>query len=1764
MLVNPVNAAPYENVGSNMLVIGSTDCNNCAKPTTGTPHINEDLEEADYISNVAGGLFINNSNQLVLLGNATRVDLADGPVWVAGLANDSTMNARLVLGSSASATATKGHLAKVYVGLTPQGGQDLEGELHVLNGEFAIDTLGNSRDVYVGSATDHDALLNVGEMELSIVAKVVNNAKLNITTLKTREDSGSVSMLNRGEMTFGSADLNGDLENYSKVTANSLILRDSGSKNHAGASLVVTDFTIAGETAYGNDGVNHGKLLNEGTLEVTNTMTVEGTFTNDGQAKAEDFTLAANAVVENRENGVLTTNNAVINGAVTNVGEYVIDGMGASLAAGGSIVNKGTITGNAKLTVAGGTLDNQATANLTGLEITSGAVTNAQGATITDSGKTTIAMDNTSDVAIVNQGVLNFADLDLQSGTIAGGTVNATNAVIDTGGVIDNIVGDFGTLANSGAVNFNAGNVSALTNNASGTINANGVVSLAGQNNGLISVKPDGQLVVNAGMTLTNTNMLEAMGQTSVSGTLDNAGTATFTGDVTIADGGRLNNTQKLSGSKVTIADGGTLASAGNTVIAELLAQTGSTIEVNGALTSVGNLVADDVTYNQTGGTIAAYKGWFTNSVLNIMGGTLDASTIKDEAGNITGMLGNNTVNIGNGTTSMPSDPSGESWKDGLAVVTVDTLTSDTQVNVKQGGVLDVNTLNLTGDKTLVLAGGGLQTSMDQIFGGLKTEAIKIDATDPDSGTVQLPSSVLGVTHVGDVHQFIQTGADFQSGLVAFDDQYLSVDGLAAATTKFGEAFTGTQVDLHFLGTLTDKFTIDTARDLLTNGIGSIVLDTTTLHNTTSAGDANRKLIIGDRTEAGANSINASFGFKNVANADRIDIHDDKEFVLVGYEKPEGFDWKTGYDDSNKLLVDATDGGMVQAENGTLTMGSDGLSHATVGWVKTVEVNNESIFNVKNGEFKVTTLTLNNNASTKINANGVLHVDYLNGNNTAQVTNDGYLTVKKLQVVGSVINNGSLLLTSSNTLIGEFKNNGLLTAENLVKVGGELTTSQTGHSIFTVLNVQGKVNNAGIEEGNELDVAGKHINTGSSIWNEVVVKGELQNNATEEGKGMQIGNADQAGTLQVLSGKFENNGLLDASHADALIEGEQTFMVNGEAGTVIGKTLTLNGGNYHNMGTSQWDKLVLDSGFLHAKDGVFAIESAELNGGDITVGNDLALSEDNKASLVIMGDTTVNSSVAVIGNGNLAFGSDKDFGPSLGLEDLPAHPSRVTVGKTVTIGATGSLVVGEPGSSVVDNGNMLFKGDSTTIVDIGSLGNAPAFATTVEGATATIEDGAQLVLGNVSQAGDYQITEGFDLSGNLVDGVWTGGWDNVSMLPQNGSGLGWDLVFNQNDAGIFVTATLDNVETLYPNIAMGRMVNAYMKMADSTLADVRFVNSVLTDEHHGIEEKTQVINTITEMGLASSSLALAVNDVTVVTNAVEQRASLMSDAWTGKGNGLWADILHSQQEVDGYKASGLSVGYDASSTGFVMGYDHRLANNTTLVGGAMSYQKGDSDSTGKVAKTNNDYSTFGVHGYVAYNPNPAFNLVGSVSYLRNAAEATANLGFGDIKKAEADIDTDIFTAGVRAESAMKLTESVKVVPHAGIRVVHAKGSSYTTKLDGERGFKSETDASTLVQFPVGVAVRMDKTMDNGWTMRPNADVTLVAQAGDTDQSIDVTGTTGITETVDGDFTGSFNTQVSFGLEAQKDNTTVGFRYGATMGGDGKRDHQLKAEVRFAF
>ena len=2021
------------NPGATSLVVGVNDRSAVIIPTSGTPNVLNQNMGFMNVTGVTDGLYINNGSHFVLVGqaqpnpNLAPVELADGTVWVGGnkKIDGSVTPSKLTLGSYGSASETKGHLGELNIGMSPAnpalGGAG--GQVIVKNGEFTVDVLnngsagyGNDREgLVIGNAEDTTTQLIVTNYTAVDGSAMSNHGLFKAENIASRNTNNS--FVNHGTFEIGSADVSGYIENNGKADFEELTLREYGTVNRNGGELTAGKLTVTGNALAGASGTYaiRGSLENQGKLSVTEELTVAGDMTTGGEldiakltvqaatpvqdakagsfinnalAKVDSLLTEAGSLVTNAADAVLTiaglNGTSELNGTVTNDGTLKVDGTQSVTVASGELNNNGSMENTNVLNVTGGTVGNNGSLALNGLNINGGQVQNsAQAAQFKDSGTTKIEMADASDVGIANEGHLELSNLMLLKGMIQGGSVGSkdvTLADVRQDASIDAETVQLKELNNAGTVKVTE--FAAAKTENTGTVEAGNLVLAENDrflNQAAGAVKAD-QLVLNGG------EFVNAGGDTS---------------DIALTQ----------------IATGGQFTSDGDSTLQKVVSNEG-TINLNKGNLNIAELDAKNSVYNQLGGHFKADKGFFADSTLNIKGGIFDASEVRDSEGNVTGLLGNNTVNIsgGNKTPVIDNEDSAEvksHYKDNLTQVIAGVVNSDTTVNIMEGGVLDVAKIELDGTKadTINLQGGVLQTSADQIFSSVTTEAIRIDASDAETGTVQLPTTKLSATTVGAVKDEIKTGLNVESGNLALDDDYFSASLIVSVTDKISNAFeNAANLTINFLGQMTAPFTITTAKDLEIEGLDvvlnpGIVLNTTTLHNEsadeynkdTDAAQTVKGLVIGaESNDPNTNSINISMGFKDVSHTDKVTIEGGKEFVLVG-NAVNAIPEVSFADDANKLLKDSTDGGSIDVNNGTFTFGSHGGVTPTVGWILSSNVAENGTLEAKNGEFADWTIA--NNGNVHVHSNAILHTNSLTGNGST--VNEGKLSLDEkdgnlpvFDVTGNFLNKGqNAVLDASKvdkvTVSGTHANEGkadyndMLIAEggssnnsgtekgNILTVEGNhansgtsiwngVTVADSGKgdnsgkldvgSVFDVIGEfvnkgkdavldatktavttvagllrnegtanyddmtvasGGTSNNSGFEKGDILTIAtgGQHTNSGTSIWNNVTIqtgasstvdvggketindtydiagdrtnKGEVD--ATKVANTQVSGTLDNQGTsnyddMTVASGGTSNNSGFEKGDILTIEDGgehtnsgtsiwnNQTVQVGGSATTEEGGKETINDkyviagdktnkgeidatkvtdtlvsgtldnqgkseyndmtiqgggtsnnsgyekgdiltidpdGEHNNSGTSIWNnvvvaggdvnntgdietgKLTIDDGLVKIDGGSLKAEETDLNGGDLVIGNDREPTEENhvKAEINPTGDV-IDTNIYVKNNGDLNLGpkGGLDWADSIGSPTVPSGtPSRLVITNNVTTGPGGGIAVGpnvwtdKDNHVQIGNGDLYFAKDSLTVIDSSILSDGKsAFNTTSDIAKVTVEPGANLVLGNIEEVGDYTIVNGYITGGNETDGMWTGGWtgENLYALPQDGSGINWILTLHNDPSKIWVNATLADVRTVYPDIAIPNIANDDLLQCKSGDAGADFICRVLRDKELDVAGKTKVINSVANIAFAGGAMSVSMNDLNTAADSIEGRVSMRNEAFTEygvmreweRGNDLWVDVIGGKQKYKSLSATGISkAGFDTNAYGLVMGYDRKLAGKSVILGAAFSYNHGSLDSTGDVLKTKNKYDSFGLHAYGAYAPVDRVNLIGTLSWMHNSSDITQSINAAGFNKADADVKTNLFSLGARAEATLPVGKA-NVIPHAGLRYVWAKSGSYDTKVDGKKVWGNTPDATNTFQLPVGVAVRGDIMTASGWNVRPQADLTLIPQFGDTEQKTKLSNFNGVSDKLSGEFAGKFGTNINLGVQADKGPATFGVRYGFTGGTKGKADHAFKFEARYRF
>ena len=196
-----------------------------------------------------------------------------------------------------------------------------------------------------------------------------------------------------------------------------------------------------------------------------------------------------------------------------------------------------------------------------------------------------------------------------------------------------------------------------------------------------------------------------------------------------------------------------------------------STLEIN-KKTEVGRLNASDANFIQTADEIIASEGWFQNSRINLRGGRLLSSNIRDSSGSVTNDLGNNTYVVEGANSSFTSQganphlPLASGWDSKYTLLEAQEVTSASDITLKQGGILKARELSLSGSAAKIHMNGGLlSTSMDQFFSSLGYRPV-IQLNETSVENVKY-----GIADVGNIKTEIASGIDGNSGWLVFNDE---------------------------------------------------------------------------------------------------------------------------------------------------------------------------------------------------------------------------------------------------------------------------------------------------------------------------------------------------------------------------------------------------------------------------------------------------------------------------------------------------------------------------------------------------------------------------------------------------------------------------------------------------------------------------------------------------------------------------------------------------------------------------------------------------------------------------------------------------------------------------------------------------------------------------------------------------------------------------------------------------------------------------------
>ncbi|WAS58923.1 hemagglutinin repeat-containing protein [Burkholderia ambifaria] len=475
----------------------------------------------------------------------------------------------------------------------------------------------------------------------------------------------------------------------------------------------------------------HGGAIanNQGTIQSAAGMTVAGASLDNTAARITSL---------NGEGLSVATSGQLINAAGTTANGAqggVIGGNGDVSVRGANVVNRGAITSNTNLRVAGQSIDNgggrlQAARNIT---VDAGAQLTNNGGTIVGNTATVSAttLDNSAGAVQADQISLNATSLVNHGGTIT--QTGAGPMAVNVSGTLDNsnggtlqtnsidltlaptaIVNDGGTITHAGTGTLTLGSGTGAVSNVGGSIASNGrVVAQTGALN-----NTSGSINAQTGLAAT------------VAGTLNNAnGKLLSNTDVSVTSGTLSNDRGQIGASTNATIHTGSMTNQGGSIVApnlsvtadSMLDNSGGKLEANQLALTAANLVNHGGTITQYGASAMGINvsGTLDNSAAGVLQTnstdlTLKPAELNNAGGTITHAgTGTLTIAPGHGSSAL-NNASGTIVTKGQAVVNAAAWNNASGILAAQRGINatiagDVNNAQglMRSDASLSLTNGG-------------------------------------------------------------------------------------------------------------------------------------------------------------------------------------------------------------------------------------------------------------------------------------------------------------------------------------------------------------------------------------------------------------------------------------------------------------------------------------------------------------------------------------------------------------------------------------------------------------------------------------------------------------------------------------------------------------------------------------------------------------------------------------------------------------------------------------------------------------------------------------------------------------------------------------------------------------------------------------------------------------------------------------------------------------------------------------------------
>lgn len=741
---------------------------------------------------------------------------------------------------------------------------------------------------------------------------------------------------------------------------------------------------------------------------------------------------------------------------------------------------------------------------------------------------------------------------------------------------------------------------------------------------------------------------------------------------------------------------------------------------------------------------------------------------------------------------------------------------------------------------------------------------------------------------------------------------------------------------------------------------------------------------------------------------------------------------------------------------------------------------------------------------------------------TGNVDNDGTVSVKA-DVGGKTIDVGSaskVEVTSNTTLTlvgssGDELINFSSTGDKAVDIQGTLklgsVSVETSGKLTSTVNVEGTV---AVENGS-FDLTKLTTGTTSSTTAAIEVnKGSLNVGTLELNNGkatisvsddakMKVDELAAKAGEHIITGAVEV-GKLAQDAANALIQ----IGTTGKSG--LKGALTIAEGGLKGL------KFFLDPTW---KDGMEVTDASSLRIAETNVDGQIVVGQNSYVSL---GTTDDSAFVQLFNDGTLTWGGEN------------GTLAAVYVAKPITIASTGSLVVDASLETVPANdptaGSVTFAAGSVLVANVKNFKDGDTAITVDNGASITVAETSKAVV--IAEAGQtFQLTSSDDVNKNY--------WNKAGDTLISANKL---VSFNVGADGK-ITTEAEDAEDVFAGLMQGAAL-ANADAASDNEAVKSYAEALLTDTT-GKKSNAQIAR---EFDAAMNPAGTLGVFTTAKDRSTELRDAVRAHAGNGTANGLWAQVTGGKTKLKGISTGAQDLDLDTDAYGLAVGGEAAVQNIT--LGAAFMGGSGKTENDSVAGK--DDFNYYGLSLY-AKTQVQGIDLEGDLS----AAWLKSDLMVGGAADVDTDTTTAVYSLGIQAKKTFNL--GVDVTPFIGMDVYHIKSDGFTTN----HGVSIEDANATIVEFPIGAEVKKAFQTSSGFSVAPSFSLAVVPTVG----SKDIDGKVrfaGAESTYNFTFADDVKVRSQLGIEAQKDNFTLGLAAGYDWGNEERSAASVQLRAKYAF